>query len=164
MTWFRVDDSFAQHPKVLAIPRKDRPAAVGLWMLAGTWCAANTTDGFVPAHLPGEFGCHARQADALVTAHLWVQVDGGWRFHSGPDDQYEITPLWSIESADESRKIDPVLRGRIYRRDGQRCVACGDSEDLTIDHIHPWSKGGKTTEPNLQTLCRSCNSRKGAKV
>lgn len=36
--------------------------------------------------------------------------------------------------------------------------------DLTIDHIHPEFHGGSHDPENLQLLCRSCNSSKGAKV
>ena len=32
------------------------------------------------------------------------------------------------------------------------------------DAIHPYSLGGEDTFDNLQTLCRPCNSRKGARV
>ncbi len=35
---------------------------------------------------------------------------------------------------------------------------------LEIDHIIPLSKGGITTEKNLQTLCWKCNRAKGAKI
>ena len=35
---------------------------------------------------------------------------------------------------------------------------------LEIDHILPVSKGGLTTEDNLQTLCWRCNRSKGAKI
>jgi hypothetical protein len=89
MTWFYIDDSFQQHPKVLAIPRRERAAAVGLWTLAGTWCARHLTDGRVPADLPAEFGCTRRHATALVAAvpapgrsGLWMVAEDGWAFHN----------------------------------------------------------------------------------
>lgn len=36
-------------------------------------------------------------------------------------------------------------------------------EDAQIDHIHPWSKGGKTNLKNAQLICSSCNKHKSAK-
>lgn len=60
--------------------------------------------------------------------------------------------------------IGAPLRTQVFERDAYRCVACGGHVDLTCDHIHPESKGGPTTFENLQTMCRSCNSRKGARV
>ncbi len=53
-----------------------------------------------------------------------------------------------------------ALASSIFERDGHRCVACGSLDNLTLDHIVPISKGGSDTEDNLQTLCKSCNSRK----
>jgi len=35
---------------------------------------------------------------------------------------------------------------------------------LHSDHIVPIARGGKTTWENLQTLCASCNLRKGARI
>ena len=40
---------------------------------------------------------------------------------------------------------------------------CGNQkpfEDMRGDHKIPWSKGGKTTEDNLQMLCKDCNLNK----
>ena len=34
------------------------------------------------------------------------------------------------------------------------------ADELTVDHIKPWSKGGRTVLSNAQLLCRACNSRK----
>lgn len=62
------------------------------------------------------------------------------------------------------RHISDVLRMAVYERDGFTCLHCGGTENLSLDHIHPYSRGGEDTIENLQTLCRSCNSRKGARV
>lgn len=56
------------------------------------------------------------------------------------------------------------LRYEIFKRDNFKCVLCGTAgkeEKLEIDHIVPVSEGGKTTKPNLRTLCFKCNRGKG---
>ncbi len=74
---------------------------------------------------------------------------------------------------------DSRLKGRIYnyRRRGSGgardivnsialdyCKLCGAKDNLTLDHMHPVSLGGKTTKENLQALCKSCNSFKSNKL
>ena len=59
--------------------------------------------------------------------------------------------------------IPEKVRTQVYERDGFTCVTCGSADDLTLDHIHPYSRGGLDTFDNLQTMCRPCNSRKGAR-
>lgn len=62
------------------------------------------------------------------------------------------------------------LRKKIKARDNYTCQICNLSINdeknllLEIDHIIPLSKGGLTTEKNLQTLCWKCNRSKGAKM
>ena len=36
-------------------------------------------------------------------------------------------------------------------------------EQMEVDNITPWSKGGHTTKDNCQMLCRDCNHRKSNK-
>jgi hypothetical protein len=60
-------------------------------------------------------------------------------------------------------RIKPSLRTAVFERDAYRCVQCGDYHDLQADHIHPESKGGEMTLDNLQTLCKKCNVKKGAR-
>lgn len=62
------------------------------------------------------------------------------------------------------KHIPDALRFAVYERDGFQCLTCGSQESLTLDHVHPFSLGGTDTLDNLQTLCRPCNSRKGARV
>lgn len=44
---------------------------------------------------------------------------------------------------------------------GGRCVACGQSGELEIDHVEPLESGGANTRGNVQPLCSSCNKLKG---
>ncbi len=59
------------------------------------------------------------------------------------------------------------LRYKVLSRDKFKCVRCGASPAtnptcrLHIDHIVPFSKGGKTILVNLQALCENCNLGKG---
>lgn len=52
-------------------------------------------------------------------------------------------------------------RVEVYARDGGACRHCGDTDNLSIDHIVAWSKGGEHSLENFQTLCLPCNIRKG---
>lgn len=62
------------------------------------------------------------------------------------------------------------LREAIKTRDDFTCCNCGNSTHkepnllLEIDHIIPISKGGRTEEANLQTLCWKCNRTKSNKI
>jgi 5-methylcytosine-specific restriction endonuclease McrA len=71
----------------------------------------------------------------------------------------------STQIAGTKSSRDPSLRLRfqVLKRDNFSCVKCGASPAkdqnviLHIDHIKPWSNGGKTEISNLQTLCQDCN-------
>ena len=66
--------------------------------------------------------------------------------------------LLCFRSSDAKR----MFRESIKARDGHKCVYCGSSENLTVDHVRPKSKGGTDTADNLVTACRPCNQAKGA--
>lgn len=65
--------------------------------------------------------------------------------------------------ATKKQVIPRLLRKQVFERDAYRCRHCGGHVDLCADHVIPESKGGPTTLDNLQTLCRPCNSKKGAR-
>lgn len=162
MSWARIDAAFDDSTEVLTLlDHEDGPAAVGLWTLCFTWASRHrhpSRVAHVPADLPERF--HPRGvelAGVIVQAGLWRVCDDGWQFIDSP--LFEWGPM------DGRRSYIPRwLRNRVYARDGWRCLWCGSTQDLTLDHIWPWSLGGEDTEDNLRTLCRSCNSSKGAKV
>ena len=72
--------------------------------------------------------------------------------------------LASRSRTKKKKDISHSLRKKVFERDAYRCKECGDHRELQVDHIHPESKGGTLDLDNLQTLCRPCNMRKGARV
>ena len=54
-----------------------------------------------------------------------------------------------------------LTRHNVFRRDDFNCQYCGKETDLSIDHLIPRSKGGKSNWKNLVTACKTCNSIKG---
>jgi len=86
MPWFKVDDKFHEHPKVVEARVEGGWSAVGVWLGAGTWCNSHLTDGQVPHSWVALNDAHA-EAAALVKAGLWVETDGGFEFKDYMDYQ-----------------------------------------------------------------------------
>jgi 5-methylcytosine-specific restriction endonuclease McrA len=67
-------------------------------------------------------------------------------------------------------------RRAVLRRDRYTCIYCGTRpgdrrsgpvtprRDITIDHILPVCRGGKSTWDNTACACRSCNQYKGSRT
>jgi hypothetical protein len=72
----------------------------------------------------------------------------------------------SLDTRDNKRLFDENQKIVMWRRDDEKCkICCSEVKflDMHADHIKPHSKGGKTTIENGQTLCASCNLKKGSK-
>ncbi|MEW6894498.1 HNH endonuclease signature motif containing protein [Trueperella pyogenes] len=81
------------------------------------------------------------------------------------------TKIKFLQSAAGQRALmTQKLRNTIKQRDDYTCQICGLSTYdepnllLEIDHIVPVSRGGLSTEKNLQTLCWRCNRSKSNKI
>lgn len=150
--------AMSNHPAI----RKINNRAVTAWVSSLLWCSRNGRVDHFPQNIVREFATPAAEK-ALGDAWLWVE----W------GDTYvlpERTPgsglqLWKFGPSETARPhIPESLRRAVYERDGYACLHCGAADRLSLDHIHPFSRGGADTLDNLQTLCRPCNSRKGARV
>lgn len=152
MPWFNADDKMRGHPKV----RVAGLEAIGLWVVCGTYSSSIGTPGYITRQDVRIFTSKRKPITQLIKSGLWEALNDGYAFHGDGE-------FWRV--VDKTREPIPLsLRLAIYARDGWACLACQTTKDLTLDHIWPWSKGGADSEDNLQTLCRSCNSRKGART
>lgn len=84
MTWFKVDDSFYDHPKMFDAP----DCAVALWTRAGSWAARNLTDGYVPTSMLARLcGDPETAVQELVQRRMWKRTRGGYQFHDWTEYQ-----------------------------------------------------------------------------
>lgn len=83
MTWFKVDDKLHSHPKAIEAGE----AAMGLWVMAGSWSADQLTDGFVPEYIVKRLSPKKWKllSNKLVTVRLWSKSYRGnvtgFQFH-----------------------------------------------------------------------------------
>ncbi|HVC38237.1 MAG TPA: HNH endonuclease [Gammaproteobacteria bacterium] len=102
----------------------------------------------------------------------WVNSDFPNQSQENVEEQgtADITTQTSSPKRRTRREISDRQRFRILVRDGFRCKSCGASPliqpgvELHVDHILPWSKGGETTDDNLESKCKQCNLGKGNAV
>lgn len=108
MPWFKVDDNLGFHHKVIAAGNP----AMGLWVRAGSICAQQLTDGFVPDHMIAALGTKA-QAERLVTVGLWDHADGGYSFHGWGERQPSKVDVEAERAAAKERMRAARARKRM---------------------------------------------------
>lgn len=158
-----ISPEFHSHSAIRKMPSR----AVFSWVASVCWLSRHDRQVWFPAELArSEFYATPRVIEALCEQRLWLRNQDAFLVpQKVPSWGGRDVVLWKYPPANPGRPTIPArLRIAVYERDGYACLHCGTSDDLTLDHIHPWSRGGPDTYDNLQTLCRSCNSRKGARV
>lgn len=60
----------------------------------------------------------------------------------------------------------PLSKKNVLIRDNYTCAYCGkqDKKGMTVDHVIPKSKGGKSSFENMVTACFKCNNKKDNKT
>ncbi len=123
-------------------------SAKGLILL---WLVASEDNGFLPDNNKLAFRLRTTELDV---EEILNEINEHWLC----DEEREPIEEWA------SRYVSSQLREEILKRDDHQCRVCADKENLEIDHIIPVSRGGDGSAQNLQTLCRSCNRKKRARV
>lgn len=78
--------------------------------------------------------------------------------HEEREGRFKVDP-------EHTRLIPSEVKKEVWKRDGGRCVICGDMENLHFDHDLPFSKGGTSlTAKNIRLLCMKHNLAKSDKI
>jgi hypothetical protein len=120
MAWARIDDNFADHPKVAALS----DAAFRAHIVAICYSTRYLTDGVIP---PSQ-APPARIAKELVAGRVWETWHGGYRIHDWLD--------WNLSAADvQARRKTQRERMRRWRRgkDGRWSQGYGTHDDTRDD-------------------------------
>lgn len=103
MAWVKIDDSFADHPKIASAG----PLGMALQVAALCYCNRYLTDGFIPRAMAPRlvyFEGFAEPHDVitrLIEVGIWIEVEGGYRIH----DYLEYQPSKAdIEATREQRR------------------------------------------------------------
>lgn len=103
MTWLRIDDLIADHPKFLTAG----PKASWLWVCGLAYASRYLTDGFVPSvqvRTLGSITGAPKLASRLVAAGLWTEVEGGYLIHDYLDFQPSSADIKEAREATRRRK------------------------------------------------------------
>lgn len=134
---------------------EDRPRKIKLSILPGDDCNID--------HLLNELARYKFIIRYEVDGLKCIQIVN-WHKHQNPHHMEVPSELPAPQGTENKYIHAPITkaqRQRILDRDGNKCVECGVTKSLSIDHIIPVSKGGDSSDENLRTLCKTCNSKKG---
>jgi hypothetical protein len=145
VTWLRLEDDFADHPKIRDLD--EYALAVHVWALCD--CARHLTDGFVAA--ASLMRCpyaHTRVARSralakLTRSGLWEVEDGGYRIH----DYLEYNP--DRASVLEKRRLSAERQQRWRDNKEKRSNASrnASTRDRVTRTPNPAPKGAGSREP-----------------
>ncbi|MGB8406109.1 MAG: HNH endonuclease signature motif containing protein [Mycobacterium sp.] len=141
---------------------------------------------FILKHYSGEFMKHVGVELSPITVpypvYVFEYVSAGGNSSQRTTVMFDTTTIdalietlsqkirWRKSAAGQRALMTSRLRNSIKARDNHTCRYCSVSLAaephllLEVDHIIPISRGGLSTQENLQTLCWRCNRTKSNKV
>lgn len=86
---------------------------------------------------------------------------------SSPSWETKVPAVIMLKEMMKRRRTPRFSKTNLYLRDLNTCQYCNTQfprTQLTLDHVIPLSKGGKTNWLNIVAACGKCNSLKGDKT
>ena len=108
--------------------------------------------------------CNAKRGIVMVLTGRAEQLDCDGYVVRSPSTSFQLPTVIRVLKIVKRtpRKGISFSKKNILRRDNYTCQYCGEtSSSLTVDHVQPKSRGGKTTWTNVVVACKPCNLKKG---
>ena len=89
----------------------------------------------------------------------WIVRSSSW--------ETRVPAVIMLKDMYRRRRNPRFSKYNVHLRDMFVCQYCNSKfsqKELTLDHVHPISKGGRTSWENIVSACNPCNSRKGNKI
>jgi hypothetical protein len=115
MAWVKIDDQFADHPKIIAVG----PLAAWLYVCGLTYCGRYLTDGFIPEGQTRKLADVENPSELvakLVATGLWVATEDGYIVH----DYLEYNPTAEEVKATRQSRSNAGRKGGIASGESKR--------------------------------------------
>ena len=120
-----------------------------------------------------------------IQSGIWVyngefHLVDAWRDHDGERQVFRFRLRLALQQTAErcrsekgssttdlphTRVIPSEVKVEVWRRDNGRCVKCGATDNLHLDHVLPFSRGGTSLRAdNIQILCARHNLEKRDRI
>jgi len=116
--------------------------------LSMLWILASQLDN----NIPNDIKFISNKINATCDVDIGMLIDRGFIYLS------DVKSTQESEAGD--RYISKEIKEIVTKRDGDRCTKCGSQINVEFDRVVPASKGGASTEHNLQLMCASCSRKK----
>lgn len=111
---------------------------------------------------------YAKENVAWSMGAVEFDLHGGMNAATGKQSVLTVNTIIAVKGKPSPRAMQhynrvPLNNRTLFRRDHHVCAYCGNTfttSQLSKDHIHPVSQGGKNIWTNVVTACKPCNKHK----
>jgi hypothetical protein len=120
MPWAKIDDTLHANRKIRQL-WKACPEALGLHLLALSYCAGSLTDGRLDRDLLAQWVPNGRRLQsyckAIESSGVWIPMADGWQIHDWLDYNASAQEIRAKRAADAARQA--AYRDRLSQRDSR---------------------------------------------
>ena len=163
-----------------SVPTRDQPLSASVLVLNRNYTAVRVVSArrafsLLYTNSAEVVDAHDEQWDVL-DFRSWVDLSQQRKQVATHQDLFVCTPRYWIlvprvirlvEFDKVPRREVKFSRRNILARDENQCQYCGKrlpTARLSLDHVTPKSRGGKSTWTNVVAACNPCNTRKGGRM